>query len=1068
MTETPKGKLAVEEDKKLGPPYVYPQNREPTTLVNQTDPNQLNNWTITFNKPKKETTPIDNTGTATEVTETATDTTESVAVPTDRILINSQEVQTGHHFDNLDDLEQRYNDRELLDLEGRPAEEFAKKVTVFEQGNPVTYGEVDGVFYKTAAPLIEPIVKGAEWLYKLRPDLQKGAVKGALIEGPTNLNNAVADLFSLPGRYGTKVAADITNRLFGTKLKGTQENYFKTGMNDFLNWVGEYIPYNSDVKDWRQEKTEYPAVQEAVTLISQFGINAVPAATIVKGLTSANAIARGYMWAAWADAVSFDNDHTTAVQDFGILKYLETAPEGEKNAFFSTVGYIGNFYFENNPDEAEANRFRLALEGALIGKGVDALFPFIPKFIKFMPWKKAFAALAVAAAAAPEEAEGAISVISKILKRPTVTTGKLTSADVSVVKNASGGNRVKEQLARQVIRKLRADYPPSQGWDKFEVTGGTFKTEKGELKFTPKFKQPAYAFHNPKGRIKRETHFKNMSNRVVSTIENLARRAAAGEKEALDIVAQARWYRDTSQRLRKEFGGLGDLFADLLGATSAQTNVRQNVDNAILVLQRFSRGDFDKEIKAYSDRIKAGEKMGSKDLHKLFKDGKFPLITKVTGELFNANSPAATEALLGIFRDVKVNKAPKTLNFTKNVLGVDHEATIDVWAARYLRDLAGLPRIIPKAEKAVSGKHLTGSTFEKSRVGGEFAFGQQVFADAAKKINESGVIKNIDPTIGDLKPDDLQAVAWFLEKEKWAKLGYPDIGGSATDELAVAGVANQARVKELRAIINKAEFTAAEKAAARAELEKIQKPLQRTVLGVSPEREGAVPTNVTMAKVASELDNPLRKQDSIVGYQLTPSYGRFKMEDAKGKTIDVSERSLNAEIVAREDFNPTPVMDALVKVAKKYDQDSVFMAKVVNKSTPGAKPGTEVFFKRRMPRSFAEELVTVLRDLDVDGFQLITDNRLNDTARSMAEVKPKATKGTAGITGIRWLYVPDYDPKWPDKGTAKQQAEYLKEVRQKYYEILHQISVKYPDVITTGNVLHFKVTTKNKPDGGWK
>ena len=113
MTETPKGKLAVEDDKKLGPPYVYPQNREPTTLVNQTDPNQLNNWTITFNKPKKETTPIDNTGTATEVTETATDTTESVAVPTDRILINSQEVQTGHHFDNLDDLEQRYNDREL-------------------------------------------------------------------------------------------------------------------------------------------------------------------------------------------------------------------------------------------------------------------------------------------------------------------------------------------------------------------------------------------------------------------------------------------------------------------------------------------------------------------------------------------------------------------------------------------------------------------------------------------------------------------------------------------------------------------------------------------------------------------------------------------------------------------------------------------------------------------------------------------------------------------------------------------------------------------------------------------
>ncbi len=425
MTETPKGKLAVEDDKKLGPPYVYPENRKQTTLVKQTDPNQLNNWTITFGASSEETTD-DDKGDGAKVSQIKTDTTESA----NRILINSDEVQTSHRFDDLDDLENKYNDRELLDLEGRPAEEFAKKVTVFETGNPVTYGEVDGVFYKTAAPLIKPIVKGAEWLYKLRPDLQKGVVKGALIEGPTNLNNAVADLFSLPSRYGTKVAADITNRLFGTKLKGAQENYFKTGMNDFLNWVGEYIPYNSDVKDWTQEKTEYPAVQEAVTLISQFGINAVPAATIVKGLTSANAIARGYMWAAWADAVSFDNDHTTMVQDFGMLDYLETASEGEKNAFLNTVRYIGNFYFENNPDEAEANRFRLALEGALIGKGVESLFTFIPKFIKFMPWKKAFAALAVAAAAAPEEAEGAASIISKIFSKGLIGDPKTVAGNL--------------------------------------------------------------------------------------------------------------------------------------------------------------------------------------------------------------------------------------------------------------------------------------------------------------------------------------------------------------------------------------------------------------------------------------------------------------------------------------------------------------------------------------------------------------------------------------------------------------------------------------------------------------
>ena len=176
---------------------------------------------------------------------------------------------------------------------------------------------------------------------------------------------------------------------------------------------------------------------------------------------------------------------------------------------------------------------------------------------------------------------------------------------------------------------------------------------------------------------------------------------------------------------------------------------------------------------------------------------------------------------------------------------------------------------------------------------------------------------------------------------------------------------------------------------------------------------------------------------------------------------------LIAEIVARENFNPKPVMDALVKIAKKYDQDSVFMAKVVDKNTPNAKPGTELFFKRRMPESFGEELVTVLRDLDVDGFTFITDARQADTAKAMAKNAPEATEGVAGLTGIRWLYVPDYDPKWPKKGTAKQQAEYLNSIEDKFDDILLQITQKYPDVITTGNVLYFDVITKNMPKGGW-
>ena len=642
-------------------------------------------------------------------------------------------------------------------------------------------------------------------------------------------------------------------------------------------------------------------------------------------------------------------------------------------------------------------------------------------------------------------------------------TSRLLRKDTSVIQTVAAGDKAKQKIAADTIRRLRERYPANQGWDKFEITGGTFKTEKGVTTFVPKFRQPAYAFHIPKGKAKYETHVQNISNNMVDDLKGLVDRAQNGDLDAQNIIAQSRWYRDVSQRLRKEFGGLGDVFADILGATSAQTNVRQNVENAVTILQRFSRGEFDKEIAAYAARKESGESMGSKTLHPLFQAGEFPLITKATGELFNANSPAATEALLGIFRDVKTGKAPKTLNFTKNILGIDDEATIDVWAARYLRDLAGLPRIIPGAEKAVAGKHLTGSTFEKSKVGSEFKFGQDVFSIVSKKINDEGLIKEIDPSIGDLAPQDLQAIAWFMEKEKWAKMGHPDIGGSMTDELALAGTADQARVRNLREIINQQQYSQAEKQAARTELESIEQPLQRTVLGVSPEREGAVPTNITMAETASAIDAPLRQQEAVVGYQLNNSYGRFKM----GET-DVTERSLNAEIVAREDFDPNPVMDALINTAKKYDQDSVFMAHVVAKNTPNAKPGTELFFKRRMPESFAEEVVTDLRELGVDGFTFVTDARQSDRVDVQALADPGATTGTAGLTGVRWIYVPDYDPKWPANGTVADQAKYLETVEDNFHDIMLSVLTKYSNDIATGNVLHFDVRTANKPQGGWK
>ena len=95
---------------------------------------------------------------------------------------------------------------------------------------------------------------------------------------------------------------------------------------------------------------------------------------------------------------------------------------------------------------------------------------------------------------------------------------------------------------------------------------------------------------------------------------------------------------------------MGDLFADLLGATSANTDVRSNWNLSIEAIRRFSNGDFDAEIKAFTDRKNSGEKVDSNTLTALRKTDDFPLISQASGALFGMNSVPATNALLGFFR----------------------------------------------------------------------------------------------------------------------------------------------------------------------------------------------------------------------------------------------------------------------------------------------------------------------------------------------------------------------------------------------------------------------------------
>jgi hypothetical protein len=644
------------------------------------------------------------------------------------------------------------------------------------------------------------------------------------------------------------------------------------------------------------------------------------------------------------------------------------------------------------------------------------------------------------AAATDVVVSGAGNLARTVSPNPRAFSQAENAALREAASDAAQAKAIKQRAA-----EIKANYPTDEGWLPIEATGASVD-KKGNVKVT--WRQPAYGFDKPPAGITPEQHLKNISDVMVQNVGDIVQRAANGDTAAAEIIRQARWYRDMRSRLRAEFGGLGDVFADLLGATSARTGVEQNWRNSIEILRRYSRGEYDKEIKMYLDRLATGERMDPTFLQQLNKQGEFELIKSAAGKLFNTNSPAATGALLDMFRQVKAGSAPKTINFTGNLIGYSNDATIDVWAARWLRDAAGLPRIPPPAEKAVGGLHRKGSTLEDPIISGEFAFGQKVFAAAADEINRSGLVKNFDESLGDLGADDLQALVWFIEKEKWTKAGWTSKageGGSLDFEAGLAGAADPqavlearraatesfkpparrendtdetyaARVKEAQVAFNQ------KREEAEKSLQDMAAPLNRTILGVSRERPGAVPTNVQQAELAGELMSSVKNDPSVIGYQANNTYGEF---------MGQLERALNAEFVTRSDFDPTALTRKLVESAKKYDQDAVFISKVLRAPTEQSRPGVEIYFSRREGVDMAQKITAMLREKGVDGFTFVTDARQMDRV----DVQAAGNEATAGLTGIRFQYIPEFD----DTYDAARHAEIVAEKEDLFDDIVNDI-----------------------------
>lgn len=427
-------------------------------------------------------------------------------------------------------------------------------------------------------------------------------------------------------------------------------------------------------------------------------------------------------------------------------------------------------------------------------------------------------------------------------EREMADASRLSAEERPAIKASAAKIGVQPEVIEEAIREKKKSFPTAGGaWAPITYVRSK-KKKSGAIEHV--FKTLPYTFDKNKttgkalklGSPAYKARVRGVALALVGKVAEVKKRADAGDNNAKVIIEQAGWYRMMRERLRREFGGLGDLFADLLGATSPITAVRGNWDSAIEALRLSLQGKYDHLVPQWEEHFarvdaleaealewfrREAKELGSKkavketDEYKRWRERlsiarELPdrlLPRKESGKRFGANSKNVARALAGLWRVVNAENAdigrgasaPKAINFSGNLIGFSGRATIDLWAARLLQHLAGMPQIPTVAEGAVAGKMKPdGSTV------GQFRFAQDVFHEAVRMIRSDKELAE-NEKLRDINDDDLQALVWFLEKERWTINNWTNAageGGSFEHEASLTGSSKQDRIAKLREIIS--------------------------------------------------------------------------------------------------------------------------------------------------------------------------------------------------------------------------------------------------------------------------
>lgn len=547
-------------------------------------------------------------------------------------------------------------------------------------------------------------------------------------------------------------------------------------------------------------------------------------------------------------------------------------------------------------------------------------------------------------------------------------TGRKFLSGADKLKIARDGAKL--GLSKKEIRDLQAQarsdmsrFPPKDGWVPIEIIGVERKPKtlsSGDVVYVNavKYRPVPYKFNVPPGSERAtgkidEAWAKKVAAAGVNEILDIYRRAKAGDAVAQNIVAHASWYRAMVVRLREEFGAAGDFYADLLGATSPNTPVETNWRFAIDIIKRFSRGEFQTEMRDFEKWIADGRS-----------PSEFPAerkIRQLSEKLYGMNSTNGMLAIANLWRNIEPGMAPKARNFALNLIGQSNMATIDVWAARFLRRMAnsirgsvGQYRRIPTvAEQGVTGKWNASAT----AVTGEFGFGANVMQKMSDALAAHGI---------DLSPPDLQAVSWFVEKELWTKSGWTSAqgeGGSFEAEADKAG-------------------------------------LERFMAAWSIQVGNNRPADAEVQMEAARLLATVRSDDDVTAARAVPTIGMYDAES--------HERSFDTEVTAGPNWSPWAFIGELSRIAKERKQDAIYFSRVLkpNEENDNARPGIEIYFKTERDLQSTLPLIRSLTADGQQGFTLTVDPRSEMPGGAQAEK----------FNGIRIQFVPEFEIRFGGPG----------------------------------------------------